>query len=322
VNFLRWLGGALTLPRTARAQAHKVPTVAYLWHAANEAEEEPYIGAIREGFARLGYKDGQNIKLIHRFPNEVPERFQSMAAELVSMNVDVLMGGGIGAPYLKRATDKIPIVFMFVADPVGIGLVKSLARPGGNATGLSNFGRDIAGKRLQLLKDLVPGLSRVAFLINPDLPATRMYVDVMQSAAIELGLQLRTFDARSIGQMEPAFDAMTKEGMQAVTIEQGGTNYQARAIIPKLALARRLPLGAYSKETFEHGALVSYGPDQIDTCYRSAVYVDKILKGTKPSDIPVEQPTKFELLVNLKTAKALGLQIPLHIQQIADEMIE
>src|SRR5262249_42149827 len=272
--------------------------------------------------AKLGYLDGKNIKLIHRFPNEIPERFQTMAAELVSMNVDVLMGGGISSSYLKRATDKIPIVFMFVADPVGIGLVQSLARPGGNATGLSNFGRDIAGKRLQLLKDLIPGLTRVAFLINSTLPATRMYVDVMQSAASQLGLQLTTFEARSIVEMEPAFDAMTKAGMQAVTPEQGGTNFQAKAVICKLALSRGLPLCAYSRETFENGALVSYGPDQIDTCYRSAVYVDKILRGTKPSDIPVEQPTKFELLVNLKTAKALGVQIPLYVQQLANEMIE
>ena len=322
-EFLVLVGGALALrPRIACAQSRKVPTVAYLWHAANAAEEEPYFSAIREGFAKLGYIDGQNIKLVHRFPNEVPERFESMAAELVSMNVDVLMGGAIAAAYLKRATDKIPIVFMFVPDPVGMGLVQNLARPGGNATGLSNFGRDIVGKRLQILKELVPGLSRVAFLINPNLPATRMFVDVMQSAATELGLQLRTFDARSIDEIEPAFDAIAKAGMQAVTTEQGGVYFQARATIRKLALARGLPLCAYSRETFEHGALASYGPDQIEMCYRSAVYVDKILKGAKPSDIPVEQPTKFEFLINLKTAKELGLQIPLHVQQLADEMIE
>lgn len=322
-QFITILGSAAAWPLAVRAQqAGKVPTVAYLWHAGNADEEEPYFGAIREGFAKLGYIDGRNIKLIHRFPNEVPERFQSMAAELVSMNVDVLMGGGISAPYLKQATTKIPIVFMFVADPVGIGLVQSLARPGGNVTGLSNFGRDIAGKRLQLLKELVPGLSRVAFLINTNLPVTRMYVEVMGSAAGQLGLELRMFEARSLGEMEPAFDAMAKEDMQAVTVGQGGTAFQARAIIPKLALARRLPLCAYSKETFEHGALVSYGPDQIETCRRSAVYVDKILKGTKPSDIPVEQPTKFELLINLKTAKMLGLTVPSALLTSANEVIE
>jgi ABC transporter substrate binding protein len=161
-EFLALVGVALAFrPRMAFAQSRKVPTVAYLWHAGNATEEEPFFSAIREGFAKLGYIDGQNIKLVHRFPNELPERFRSMAAELVSMNVDVLMGGSVASSYLKRATDKIPIVFMFVLDPVGLGLVQSLARPGGNATGVTNFGRDLAGKRLQLLKDLVSGLSRV-----------------------------------------------------------------------------------------------------------------------------------------------------------------
>jgi putative tryptophan/tyrosine transport system substrate-binding protein len=319
-EFITLIGGAMgALPALARAQqASKIPTVAYLWHAGNADEEVPYFGAVRDGFAKLGYVDGHNFKLIHRFPNEKPEAFRSMAAELVSMNVDVLMGGGIAAPYLKEATATIPIVFMFVADPIGIKLVQSLARPGGNATGLSNFGRDIAGKRLQLLKELVPGLSRVAFLINSNLPATSMYVEVMSSAASQLGLELRTFEASKLDEMESAFDAMVKAGMQAVTPEQGGTNFQARAIIPKLAFDRQLPLCAYSRETFEHGALLSYGPDQIETCYRSATYVDKILKGEKPGGIPVEQPTKFEFLINLKTAKALDLKVPLIMQMTAE----
>ena len=323
-EFLGLFGGAIAAwPRVVSAQqSGNGPTVAYLWHAGSAAEEEPYFSAIREGFSTLGYIDGRNIKLVHRFPNELPERFESMAAELVSMNVDVLMGGSTAAPYLKRATAKIPIVFMFVSDPIGLGLVQSLANPGGNATGLTNFGPEIAGKRLQLLKELVPGLSRVAFLINSNLPTTRMYVEVMESAATQLGLQLRTFDARSLDEMEPAFDAMAKAGMQAVTPEQSGTSFQARAVIPKMALARRLPLCAYSRETFEHGALVSYGPDQIATCHRSAVYADKILKGTKPRDIPVEQPTKFEFLINLKTAKSLGLTVPFGLLNTADEVIE
>jgi putative ABC transport system substrate-binding protein len=319
-EFITLFGGAVTaLPSIARAQqARKFPSVAYLWHAGNAEEEEPYFGAIREGFAKLGYTDGANIKLIHRFPNEKPDAFRSMAAELVSLNPDVLMGGGISSSYLKEATVTIPIVFMFVADPVGSNLVQSLARPAGNATGLSNFGRDIGGKRLQILKELVPGLSRVAFLINSNLPFTPMYIEVMDSAATQLGLELRTFDARSVAEMEPAFDAMVKASMQAVTAEQGGTNFQARVLIAKLALDRRLPLCAYSKETFQHGALVSYGPDQIETCHRSAVYADKILKGEKPGDIPVEQPTKFEFLINLSTAKTLGLTVPLVMQMTAD----
>jgi len=200
--------------------------------------------------------------------------------------------------------------------------VQSIARPGGNITGLSNFGRDVAGKRLQLLKEIVPGLSRLALLINSHQATTRVFVEVMQTAADQLGLVLQTFDARSLEEIEPAFDAMARAGMQAVTPVQGGLFFQARTLTPKLALARRLPMLAYSRETFEYGALVSYAADQVEMCRRSAVYADKILKGAKPGDLPVEQPTKFELLINLKTAKALGLDVPLQLQQLADEVIE
>lgn len=313
---------AAAVPVLARAQqAGRIPTVAYLWHAGTPQEEEPYYSALRDGFARLGYREGRNLSLLHRFPNEIPDRFRAMAEELVAMNVDVLMGGGISAPYLKRATSRIPIVFMFVADPEGLKLVQSLAEPGGNATGLSNFGADIAGKRLEVLKELIPNLARVGFLINSSLPATPMYVRVMSEAAQRLKLTLRSFDARSLAEMEPAFDAMVKEGMQAATVAQGGTSFQARHINPRLALARRLPLLAYSRETFEAGALASYGPSNIDAIHRSAVVVDKILKGAKPALLPVEFPTQFELLINLTTAKALGVRVPDALRLRATEVV-
>jgi len=323
-EFITLIGSAMAaVPSIARAQQiRKIPRVGYLWHAGNAQEEHPYFGALLEGFARLGYVDGQNIRLEHRFPNEVPERFKSMAEELVSLNLDVLMGGSIASPHLKNATTKIPIVFMFIPDPVGMKMVDSLARPGGNVTGLSNFGRDIAGKRLQLLKDMVPGLSRVAMLMNSNQPTARMYVDVTRSAADELGLFFQPFDARSQDQLEPAFNAMVKAGMQAVMLAQGGTAFQWRAIYPKLALERRLALCAFSRETFEHGALLAYGPDQVEMCRRSAVFADKIIKGTKPSDIPVEQPTRFEFLINLKTAKALGLTVPPMLHAFATDVID
>ncbi len=323
-DFISFIGGALlAMPVIGRAQhSGKIPRVGYLWHAGSAEEEAPYFGALHEGFARLGYIDGRNIKLEHRFPNEIPERFKSMADELVSLRVDVLMGGAIASSYLRDATTKIPIIFMFVPDPVGLQLVHSIARPGGNITGLSNFGRDIAGKRLQLLKEIVPGLSRVAFLVNPNQQSTRMYVEVMRAAADQLELALQTFEARSLEEMEPAFDAMVRAGMQAVTPAQGGTAFQGRAVIPKLAIARRLPLCAYSRETFEYGAFLSYGPDQVEMCHRSVVYADKILKGAKPGDLPVEQPTKFEFLINLKTARALGIEVPPSLLARADEVIE
>jgi putative ABC transport system substrate-binding protein len=322
-HFLKLAGAALAgAPTAALSQNPKIPTVAYLWHAANAKEESPYYEALLEGFAKLGYVEGRNIRIIHRYPDEKPERFKAMAEELVAMNVDVLMSGAIGSGYLRDATKTIPIVFMFVPDPVSMRFAQTLAKPGGNATGLSNFGREIAGKRLQLLKELVPGLARVGFLANPTQETSRLYEGVMMAAAGELGLELTTFNSRNVDEMEPAMDAMAKAGMQAFLAAQGGTAFQARHIIPKLALARGLAMCAYSRETFEPGALISYAPDQIEMCRRSAVYADKILKGAKPGDLPVEQPTAFQFLINLKTAKALGLTVPLHLQQIAHEVVE
>ena len=314
---------AIAWPFSARAQPGvKVPRVGYLWHAGNAQEEGPYFQALTEGFERMGYFDGRNIKLEHRFPNEMPERFKSMAAELAASKVDVLMGGNTASGYLKLATSTIPIVFMFVADPIGLKLVNSLARPGGNATGLSSFGRDLAGKRLEFLKEAVAGLSRVALLVNPDESTARIYIDEFHAAATQLGVTIQIFEARSLEQWEPAFDAIAKAGIQAMTIINGGLSFQARAISPKLAIARRLSLCAFSKETFEFGALMSYGPDQLEMTRRSAVYVDKILKGAKPGEIPVEQPTKLEFFINLKTAKALGLTIPTSLLLAANEVIE
>ncbi len=323
-DFIKFIAGsAAAWPLAASAQqAAKMLKVGYLWHASSAKEEYPYYDAVIEGFAKLGYVNGRNIVLEHRFPDERPERFASMAAELVAMSPDVLMGGSIASFYLQAATKTIPIVFSFVPDPVGMKLVASLARPGGNITGLSNFGRDIAGKRLQLLKEIVPGLSRVAMLINSNQQSASMYVEVTRAAAGDLGVTIEAFDARSREELAGTFDAMVRTGMQAMIPAQGGTAFQWRTVIPKLALDHRLPLCAFSRETFEHGALISYGPDQIEMCRRSAAFVDKILKGAKPSDIPVEQPTKFEFFVNRGTAKALGLTIPVAMLATADEVIE
>ncbi|HMF25771.1 MAG TPA: ABC transporter substrate-binding protein [Pseudolabrys sp.] len=315
---------AAAWPLVARAQqVQKIPKVGYLWHAASAKEENPYYGAVIEGFARLGYVNGRNIVLEHRFPNEKPELFAGMAAELVAMNPEVLMGGSVASFYLNAATKTIPIVFMFVPDPVGMKLVNSLARPGGNITGLSNFGLDIAGKRVQLLKEIVPGLSRLAMLINSNQQTASMYVEVTRKAARDLGVTVDAFDALgSRKELDDAFDAMTKAGMQAVIPAQGGTAFQWRAIIPRLAIEHRLPLCAFSRETFEDGALISYGPDQVALCVRSAALADKIIKGEKPADIPVEQPTKFEFLVNLRTARALGLTVPAGMLIAANEVVE
>src|SRR5262245_576470 len=318
-------GSAAAWPIAARAQGKShIPKIGVLWHAGNAEEEGPLFTGLVEGFKKLGYVEGRNITLEHRFPNEMPERFKSMATELVSLNVDALVCAGIQAALaLREATKTIPIVFMFMPDPVGSKLVDSLAKPGGNATGVTNFGPELIGKRLQLLNETIPALSRVALLINPHSQISRLYIDYTQTAAAARGLVSQTFEVGSLDDLEPAFDAMATAGMQAVTINPDGLIYQSKAIIAKMAIARRMALAAYSRETFDAGALMSYGPDNIAACHRAAVLVNKILKeGVSPGEIPVEQPTRFQYFINLKVAKALNLDVPLHLQQLADEVIE
>src|SRR5262245_53440312 len=301
-EFITLLGGAAAAwPRAARAQqAGKIPTIGILWHAGSADEEGPYFKAMLEGFTALGYVVGRNIKFEHRFPNEVPDRFRSMAAELVASKVDVLVGVGTAtAPYAKNATTTIPVVLTVAPDPVAAKLVDSFARPGGNVTALTSFAGELAGKRLQLLKDSIPGLSRVGLLVNPNALITRPYIEDSQVAAAKLGLTLHVFEARSVDELEPAFDKMAAAGMQAVAIMTDSLFYQGRAIIPKLALERRLPTCAFSRETLEPGALMSYGPDILTVLRRTAIYVDKILKGAKPGELPVDQPTKFQFFFNL-----------------------
>jgi putative tryptophan/tyrosine transport system substrate-binding protein len=326
-EFMAFVGGAssapLLRPFAAYSQpAGKIPVVGYLWHAGSAEEEQPYYGAIVDGFAHLGYIEGRTIKLEHRVPNEQPERFKSLAAELVALNPDVLMGGAISSSYLKEATSTIPIVFMFVPDPIGLKLVKSFAQPGGNVTGFVNFGRDLVGKRLQSLREIVANLTRVALLVNSDQPAARVYMDESRRAAAELGLSIQVFDARSSEALKSAFDEMAKNNMQALITASGGSLFVWRAVIAKLALDYGLPYCAFSKETFDAGALMAVGADQVQMCRDSTVYVDKILKGAKPSDLPVEQPTKLQFRLNLTVARRLGLTVPQSLFASADEVVE
>jgi putative ABC transport system substrate-binding protein len=292
-----------------------------LWHAANIEEETPYFGPLIDGFRSLGYIDGRNIALEHRFPDEKPELFTSMAAELVSLKPDVLIGVGSAAVYVKKATSTIPIVFMYVPDPVGAGLVDTVRRPGGNATGLTNFSVDLSAKRLQFLKEIIPSLARVALLINPTANISRLYVRQSNEAAPSLGLAIQPFEVPVLGQLEQAFDAMLRTGMQAVVVNAESLFYQGKEKIARLAIARRLPTCAWVKELVEVGALLSYGVDQRAIARRVAVSVDRILKGEKPADMPVEQPTTFQAIINMKTAKSLGLTIPQTLLLRADEVI-
>jgi putative tryptophan/tyrosine transport system substrate-binding protein len=315
---------ALVWPHVARAQrAAAIPTVGVLWHAGNAGEEQPYFDALMRGFKDLGYVEGRTSKFEHRFPNETPDRFRDMAAELVALKVNVIVTvGNITAPYAKNATTTIPIVFLFVADPVGLKLVDSLARPGGNITGLSILSTDLTAKRFELLRDIVPHLSRVALLFNPAEPSAGQYVKEGQAASAALGLTVLPFELRSLSEMESVFERMAQAGVQALSLGPGGLLFQGRDSLQKLALAHGMPTCGWSRETLVSGLLLSYGPDQVEMAHYAPVIVDKILHGAKPSNIPVEQPTRFQLVVNQKTAKALNIAIPASFLMRADEVIE
>jgi putative ABC transport system substrate-binding protein len=301
----------------------RVPRLGMLWHAANAEEEKPYLDSFRQGLRDLGYVEGQTITLENRFPNEEPEKFRAMAAELVAFKPDVLLASTTpAAAAVKQATRDIPIVFASVPDPVASELVDSLAKPGGNVTGLTNSAGQLSAKRLEYMKEAIPGLSRVALLVNPNAAITRRYLDESETAAASLGLAVQPIEARTLDDLEPAFDRMVEARAEAVVLNPDGLFFQSRTSMPGMALARRLPLCAYSRETFEAGALLSYGPDQRLMFRRAAVYVQKLLRGAKPADLPVEQPTEFELLVNLKTAQELGLTIRQSVLARATEVVE
>jgi putative tryptophan/tyrosine transport system substrate-binding protein len=245
-----------------------------------------------------------------------------MAVELVSLKPDVLVAVGGAAPYAKRATETIPIVFMYVPDPVGSKLVEGIRRPGWNATGLTNFSVELSAKRLEYLKEISPSLARVGLLVNPSVKISELYIAQSKAAEPKLGLTTQAFEVRSPSELEAAFDAMVKAGMQAVVVNAESLFYQVKDAIAKLALERRLPTCVWVREVLEAGSLISYGADQRAIARRVAVYVDRILKGESPADMAVEQPARFQLLLNLKTAKALGLTIPSHLLSSAEELIE
>jgi len=321
-DLMKLIAGAATWPTLARAQERRrVPRIGVLWHAGDIEGETPFFGALLEGFEALGYTRGK-IELIHRFPDEKPEQFQSMAAELVALSPDVLVGVGGAAPYVKKATSTIPMVFMYVADPIGAKLVESIRHPGGNATGLTNFGLELAAKRLEHLKEIIPSLSKVALMLNPTNPISDFYTRQSNEAGPKLGLTCKSYHVGTLEGLDGAFDAMIADGMEAIVINAESLFYLGKQQIAKLALARKLPTCGHVKEVMEAGTLISYGADQRGIARRTAYYVDRILKGEKPADMPVEQPSRFELCVNMKTAKALGLTIPPTLLAQADDVIE
>jgi putative tryptophan/tyrosine transport system substrate-binding protein len=280
--------------------------------------------ALDEGLRELGYVEGRNIVVERRFADGKQERLPALAAELVRLKVDVIVtGSNPVVAAVKQATTTIPVVMAVSRDPVGAGFIASLARPGGNITGLSNDPTpEILGKNLELLKEAVPGVSRVAFLWNPVPPGAGTYRDVVESAARRLGVTFQSVEVRGRNEFEGAFAAMVRERAGGVVVAGDPVTFGARSQVVLLAARNRLPAMYVQREFVEGGGLMSYGPNIAHQFRRAAVYVDKILKGAKPAALPVEQATRFELVINLKTAKALGLTIPPSVLLRADEVIQ
>lgn len=307
--------------RLAAQLSQKVPRVGYLFSFA-PSEGQHLWEACRRGLRELGYVEGQSIVLEPRWADGRHDRLPTLAAELVRLPVDVIVSAATPASRAaKDATRSIPIVMVAVGEPVKTGLITSLSRPGANVTGLSLLTTDMSGKRLQLLVDLAHNLSRVGVLINPDNPVHALFLEETREAAQRSGLQLHSFFARNPREIEQVFDAAAAANAGALIVFDDPVIWNYRAQIVAHAAKRRLPAMYGYREFVDHGGLMSYGPDRIDHYRRTAVYVDKLLKGAKPSDLPVEQPTKFEFVVNVTTASALGLSVPTSLLLQADQVI-
>ena len=318
-------GGLLTAPLAAKAQqAAKIPRIG--WLANNPAGSPHLLEAFLQGLRDLGYVEGRNVVIEYRDAEGKLERLPALAAELVALKVDVIVAAGPPAALAaKQATRTLPIVFASSGDPVTSGLVTSLARPGGNVTGLSAVAPELVGKCLEQLKQAVPGVSRVAVLWQPGGLGERTDKYILKEAEVAaraLGVRLQFVEARGPADFDRAFSDMTRARAGALTVLSTPMFVSERRRLVDLAAKNRLPAVYPWREFVDAGGLMSYGPNLADMFRRAATYVDKILKGAKPADLPVEQPTKFELVINLKTAKALGLTIPASVLARADEVIQ
>jgi putative ABC transport system substrate-binding protein len=322
-EFITLLGGAASAwPLAARGQQSPATLVAILG-AGSAASQAPNLVAFRDAMRQLGYIEGRNIRYEYRFADGVLERLPGLAAELVALKPNIILSAPMPASLaVKSATSTIPVVMATGADPVGFGVVKSLARPGGNITGLANFAEELASKQLDLMRELLPRLSRVAVLINVTNPLHVPQWRETQAAAAKAAITLVPFEIRAPEQLEAAFATFARERADALLVPPDVTFITHHRRIMDLVASARMPAIYFNRSQAEDGGLMSYGPDQREGYRRAATYVDKIMKGANPGDLPVEQPTKIELVINLKTAKVLGLDIPLQMQARADEVIE
>jgi putative ABC transport system substrate-binding protein len=315
---------ALSSPPLAEVQ--EVGKVYRIGHVSLMTPEgmAPYVQEFEKGLRDLGYVKGRNYVIEDRSAKGKPELVEPAAAELARLKVDVILTGiNQGVAAARKATTTIPIVMVYGIDPVGAGFVQSLARPGGNVTGGAfEAAPEIYGKKLQLLKEIKPGLARVALLWNPAYPGSMTYMRATKDAARQLGVRFQSVEVRAASELEGAFAAISRDRSEAVIVVGDPITFPARARIAMLAVRYRVPFVASWREFAEAGALLSYGPNSLERWRRAAVYVDKLLKGASASELPVEQPATFELVVNLKVAKELGITIPESLAQRADRMIE
>jgi putative ABC transport system substrate-binding protein len=326
-EFITLLGGAAVWPIGARAQAPKLAQIGFLATGSlDSAGQQLTVDAFRQGLRERGYVEGQNIIIEYRFADGKIERFPELATELVHLGLDLIVASNTpAARAAKQATTTIPIVVPVMGDPIGDGLVVSLARPGGNMTGMTFLGPELAAKRLELLKQALPTSSRVAALWHPGAYGESTLKEMMskvEAAAGALLVQLQLVEVSGAAEFDRAFSAMARERADALIVLPSPMLFNERSHIVDLATRYRLPLIAMAREFAELGGLMAYGANIPDLFRRAGVYVDMILQGTKPADLPVQQPTKFELVINLKTAKALGLTLPPTLLAIADEVIE
>jgi len=319
-DFIALLGGAVAWPLAARAQqTGRLPTVGFL--GASAAGFAPWAAAFAAHLRELGWVEGRTVAIEYRWSEGRAERYAEIAAEFVQHKVDVILTVGSAVPIVKQTAAAIPIVFAVAIDPVGAGLVSSLAKPGGNVTGLSIQANELAGKRIEVLREVMPQLRRLAILFNADNTQPVLEMGEAQGEARRLGLEIIPVAIRRADDIAPAFQNLkTKADAMYVAVDQ--LIVANRPSILALAVGERLPTVFSERDFAKAGALMSYGPSYAELFRHSADYVDKILRGTKPADMPVEQPTKFELVVNLATAKALDLKIPHSVLARADEVIE
>jgi putative ABC transport system substrate-binding protein len=321
-EFVTILGGAVAaLPLAARAQQATMPTIGYLSSKDESAEARILVG-VRKGLAEQGYVEGRNVAIAYRWSVGAYDQLPRLAADLVAHKVEVIAASGLPAALAaKAATSTIPIVFRLAIDPVAFDLTQSFDRPGGNLTGVTMMFDPLTPKKIQMLHELVPGLS-IALLVNPKNPNSGSHKAHAETAVKSLGLQLTILSAGSGEEIRPAFAIARQKGIGALLVGDDPLFDVQSLQLVEAAAHFNMPTMFYVRDFVEAGGLLSYGPSFDEMALQVGIYTGRILKGAKPADLPVQQPTKFELVINMKTAKALGLNVPLHLQQIADEVIE